>query len=222
MHKNSKIDKIGVEIEGGWLNGHKAIESVYGDGSVNIADYYSKDEDDSCEDDICGEVCSDPLPSLRNLGKWVREFYPDTTNETCGLHIHLSTKRHLDYALLMHKKFFDLFVNGMSEWGKKNLGNRSEEDKAFWKRLSGVNTYCRKEWKPIKQLQGDWERYTMLNYAAFRDHRTIECRLLPAFKDVEKSLRGIGFFVKLTDSYLKTMKPNDFTKKYLQEIESVL
>jgi len=48
----------------------------------------------------------------------------------------------------------------------------------------------------------------------------MECRLFPAFKNVDKSISGIAFFVRMVDYYLKHMTPNKYTEKYLDFIKN--
>ena len=106
----------------------------------------------------------------------------------------------------------------MEKWGQRHCSSRSSEDRSFWARFKGNNDFCVREHYPISQIKGQDDKYTRLNFCSWREHRTLECRLFPAFKTVDKSISGTAFFIRLVDNYLRTMKPNDYTKKYLQII----
>jgi hypothetical protein len=224
----SKLDKIGVEIEGGWTKGHKCLPNVHYDGSINlpIPEYHSIRwvrplSGWNKKYNVIGEIRSIPYSRLRSVEDWIKQNYPSVTNPTCGLHVHVSTKTLEAFSLFTQDRFYKLFLTGMEEWGKKHLGRTSEEDKAFWNRLEGKNTYCLRQFKPLRQLQGTDLKYTHLNFLAYREHGTLECRLLPAFSTLEKALLSVKFFVKLTDGFLEKAQPTTTTKKFLPLLQSI-
>ena len=194
----SFIDKIGVELEGAWDN---EPDNYYGDGSVEF------DNDCSCDSDPCecdsqynfiGE-CSGRGVSLSEISDWVRNNYPNETNWSCGMHVHVSFLSDQHYTILTDKKFYKYFLERMNDFGKRlNIKNKD-----FWKRLRGTNTYCQNKFIPDNQLITNCdERYTHLNFC-FGEHRTIECRLLPCFRDVDISIRAIEELIDIYESWLK-------------------
>lgn len=220
----SKINKIGVEIEGGWQKGHKVIPKICGDGSIVTAKGYRyiggipRMPGWDKIHNVMGEIKSSPCATIDSIITWMKQNYPSATNASCGLHVHVSTKKREDYALLTDESFYKFFLNGMEAWGKKHLSKTKTEDKSFWKRLNGNNEFCLRSWHPLDQITGMRGKYTQLNFAAFREHRTMECRLLPAFTTQEKAILGVTFFVTLVHNYLEKAKPTSETKKCLDRI----
>jgi hypothetical protein len=222
MHKKSKLAAVGVECEGLFKRGHSEHKNIYGDGSLEFssgedADYVDEYERDNC--DLVGEIASEPYANLRSLSQWIRRSYPDRVNKTCSIHCHISTKTIEDYALLMHKKFWNFFSASMEKWGKENCTSRARDDVQFWARFNGRNSFCLKNHAPIQQLRHNIDKYTQLNYQSFIYHQTLECRLFPAFRNKEKAISGVAFFVRIVDVYLKNNAPNEWTAKYLAELK---
>jgi hypothetical protein len=217
MHKNSKILFIGIEKEGAWESSRGL--NIGDDGSVNIPKATPIYDCEGGEGLISGEVRSEPFDKLRSLSQWIKRCHPDKVNQTCGVHVHLSVKKIEDFALLMHRKFFDVFLQSMTRWGQKHCSSRSYEDQWFRKRLNGENQFCLKEHYPILQLKYQREKYSMLNYQSYRNFKTIECRIFPAFRTVDKTISAISHYIRTVDFYLKHQKPNEYTQKYLAELK---
>lgn len=180
------VNKIGVELEGGW-NGNVPFQLEH-DGSVHVTADYT------------GEVPSPPLRP-QEVVSWMREHYPDAVNDTCGMHVHVSVKHQWHYARLMDKEFFDFLKTSLAAWGKK-LSIREEHP--FWARLRGGNDYCKDEFHPELQIQHrdkGGERYTMLNYTWSR-YRTVECRVLPGFAACEIAISAVLHLVNTFEEYL--------------------
>jgi len=178
--------KIGIEIEGGW--DYEPAADIYGDGSVSVGGDHS------------GEICSPPL-SLPKVQAWMRENYPSFTNSTCGLHIHISLKRNLDYSRLMSPNFYTYFLHHIEKWAEGYILKSSP----FWNRLRGANSYCRREFKADEQVlltHKESPRYTHLNYC-FSLHHTLECRLFPTFKQVEVACHAVRAFVDIVEAWLE-------------------
>jgi hypothetical protein len=183
------IDKIGVELEGGWDN---EPNNLKGDGSVDVPSDYS------------GEVVSPPLTFHKALN-WTVENYPDMVNDTCGLHVHISLKNNLLYSRLTSRRFYVYFLTRMTEWGKQAGLSPSHR---FWDRLEGNNTYCLKKFIPGRQIslqEKQEERYCHINYC-YSLHGTIEFRLLPMFNKKETAVKAITEIVYIVKDWLSMQK----------------
>lgn len=187
MRKLKHIDKIGIELEGAWA--HKPVGLV-NDISVNIpgATYY-------------GEVPSPPM-KLEEVEPFIKAFCPNLVNHTCGLHIHCSFKDNANVMLtLMDKKFYDYFLLRMDDFGRYMKFPKTHD---FWKRLNDQNRFCRRLFQPeiqIKSVQKDNNRRTHLNFC-WSMHKTLECRLFPAFSDPNCILSAVEVLVDCYETYL--------------------
>jgi hypothetical protein len=215
------IDKVGIELEGGWLDRPARIKD---DISVQITDPPPTcNHECHCPEcfpkgSLCGkkqyntgEVASNPI-SPRYAPRWVRKAYPDTHNQTCGLHIHTSFKSIKDYKKLMDKKFYEFFLKRFKKWGEER---KLPSNHPFWPRLRGENRFCYEGFIPEEQVQikvkndgnrrsnvtGKEIRRTHLNYC-YELHRTLECRMLPMFETPELANEAIEEYIQCIEDYL--------------------
>jgi len=185
------INKVGIELEGGWHQLKDTLHIVH-DGSVNIEAPYT------------GEVVSKPL-APHKIEEWLYFAYPDVLNETCGLHVHVSVKKPLYYAHLMELEFQTYLLEALLKWGHKT---KIRKDHPFWKRMKGENTYASFNFWPERQWnkkEHHGERYTALNYTWAR-FKTVECRVLPGFKQKETALEAIFTVIDAFESFLESKK----------------
>lgn len=190
--KLNKIHLIGVELEGGW---DECPDNFHEDGSVD------------CAGDTTGESVSDAL-TLTPLLKWIPRQYPDYTNESCGFHVHTSYRDNRDYETLMERKFYDFFLARITRWGKGYPIRNS----AFWARLEGKNSFCRKNFQPLNQAfvtDKSGPRYAQLNYC-WGLHGTLECRLFPMFKSSKTAQAAVCELISLIETYLLMNRPKPF------------
>lgn len=191
------VNLVGIELEGGWDN---RPHNFHGDPSV------------SCSGEIVGETISDPMKLSEALA-WTTKNYPNYSNRSCGIHVHLSFSNRLAYMQMLDKKFYDqVFLPQAEIWGKNN---KVREGSAFWDRLSGNNRFCLKGFEGEKQAKltsKNTLRYRHLNYC-WNIHNTLECRLFPCFQAKDKkgvpklAHNAIRFFYHLANNYLKAQKP---------------
>jgi hypothetical protein len=179
------IDRIGIELEGGWSDPPHA--ELHDDGSVEVDSEYH------------GEVRSSPESDTESWINFVRVNYPDEHNSSCGLHVHISLRTLYQHARLMDEHFHGYFLERIKEWARSmpQFGHRSQ----LWQRIRGNNTYCRDMWDPDRQLLGE-ERYRQVNFCAWRRHRTVEFRLLPMFDDPSVAIEGIKKIVQIVENFL--------------------
>lgn len=194
-----KVMLIGVEIEGGF-NRQVSGEEYHHDGSVDVS-----------TDGYLGEVVSRPMSTLDQVYEWIDRVYPDQSNSSCGTHVHVSFNNNLAYMQTMSQSFYDYFMDRMELWGKKA---GISEKSAFWSRLKGENRYCKRMPKAARVIQAQYQkmesdygtnRYYQLNHC-WSKHRTLECRLLPVFKDKKFTKAGVREFVSICNTYLKKQR----------------
>lgn len=182
------IDKVGVEIEGGW-DVQPPCGPVGSDGSVCVTA------------PIRGEIRSRPMKQWDTIEGYVNDNWPVHTDRTCGFHIHVSVKNTHLYSALMDKRFYDFFLARMEAWGRANDIQNAE----FWDRLKGQNQFCKKEWKPDNQAEvaskHATDRYTHWNFC-WTLHTTAECRLLPTFKKKHVAVKAVREVLSIVEEWL--------------------
>lgn len=195
------IDRIGVEIEGAWHPETSEMNArIYGDGSVyDVVCGYDENE---FGDYICqsGEICTAPLNSFMSLQTWLDSNFPEHTNQTCGTHLHISTKTIAEYNTVLSKDFYNSFVEMLHRYGDMYRQNVPDE---WFTRLEGSNEYCYDVYQPDRQLvdHKPSERYAFLNYC-YATHGTFEIRVLPAFDDGDDLLKAVKYIVKWVNAYI--------------------
>jgi len=205
------IRQIGIEIEGGWLPDR--IESYIGnhvyrhDGSVSM-------NSKICE---CGSNNDCECPRLKYVGECaflpkeeidiaiseLLESYPDKTNNSCGLHVHISlTNFEYTYLIWNWKEFYQSYMKFLRIFGETR---KIRSGSAFWERLNVGNQYCQlniNKRRVNRQLQnyGD-SRYCHLNFC-YCKHKTIEFRSAPAFQKKSLSADYVKSLYDFVNTYL--------------------
>lgn len=193
-----RIKAIGVELEGGWDS--PPPNELHRDGSVTVNANY------------VGEVSSSPLHDLAAMETWVRANYPTRVNNSCGLHVHLSTNE-LNYSRLMEPEFNQFFEGRMAEFLSIGLASGRPGYDLLRQRFQGLNQYCQKKFIPAQQLflkdrYGDTAthpRYAQLNFCYGR-HGTLECRMFPCFPSVDDGVAAVKSFYSTVFDYLGQFK----------------
>lgn len=174
------VDKIGVEIEGGFRYGRSLPADSGRDGSIRST--------------LPGikmlEIRSSP-DNLEGIRDFIFSHYPDYSNYTCGMHTHISLQDSEDYLRLVDDEFISFFKERMRLWGRIQKINKAH---LFWKRLNNQSlgkcrgvprtNFCKTNLTALeaaKQLLGGGDRYYFLNFAHYK-YGTVECRLFPVFK----------------------------------------
>lgn len=202
---NKYINAVGVELEGGWKAGRRSGGKISG---------YLLKGDSSVRDirmDITGEVNSLPMSKMRSIRGYFKYAYPDRTNDSCGLHIHLSFNSNQYYSKLMSSKFYYYFIREMGKYAS-TLALIDDRVK-FHHRLAGRNRYCRKEFEKsnyVYQVTEEYpsvaNRYNIINYS-YREFKTIEFRVFPMFSKWQVSYAVSEKLIELVTNYLKKCKP---------------
>lgn len=218
-----RVDKVGIEIEGFWLDlatARERAEDLTGrqgvsDGSVEGGGECHCDEEEACS---CGPTSGgrgwEFQTQAGTLGEALRQLtalYPDRTNRTCGLHIHLSLLHQDDYTLMCSDRFFVHYRDRMKAWGERLGVNPTSE---FWTRLNNGNQYTR-----TNDARADWphcdtrgsgaitecrDRYRQINFLAYAEHHTIEFRTLPMFQSAALAVSAVEELIEIVEGFLAT------------------
>lgn len=204
-----KVDKIGVELEGGW-------DKVFSDAVIehdhsvkNLPNEYILSSITGKAPKHIGEIPSKPFASLEELKVWLVKHYPIALNSTCGFHVHISLRKNLYYSQLMDRAFLKFFRSKATTWGKEEA---IPTGSPFWVRLSGKNKFCTSTFIPHQQSQliikeqNDARRYTMFNYC-FGMHGTMECRIAPMFPTAEQAFSWVKLVVETAEEWLSSRPP---------------
>ena len=153
-----------------------------------------------------GEITSEPR-TVDQVGIWVKRYYPQVVNESCGLHVHMSFKSAMHYQRLMVPEYTDVMIKYLLIWANEK---GFEKKHPIWERLGGNSTYCQRRFYADQQVQArgkDYHRdrpghrYTVINYC-WNMYNTLECRVLPMFEKVEEALGGINKVLDITNAFL--------------------
>lgn len=197
--------KVGIEIEGLWNNLRETRDRA------------NEEDLGGCQD---GSVRQNPTSNaegyefqtvpgtLREALSQLISFYPDETNDSCGMHVHVSFNVSTDASLLATQQFFDYFRARWIAWGEREhvWGRGSPDDTntargTFWQRLFGHNDYCRVNRSTERNILS-MDRYHQLNFSAWNEHRTVECRLLPMFKSARLGVSAVQELLAIFEDYL--------------------
>lgn len=196
----NRIEKIGVELEGGWE--HLPVGTILErDGSVHV------DGKNGVPISV-GELPSPPkVPAA--MWPWMRKYYPQHVNDTCGMHVHMSFESARHYQLLMVEDYQTTMLAYLEKWGKRQNLPKTHP---LWNRIAGKVRYCSLNFWPDKQAKApnksynmdrEGHRYTAINYCFAKDNcQTVECRVLPMFDNVEQSIDALKQVLLVTNACL--------------------
>lgn len=191
--------QMGAELEGSWASRKARAALVRGakvhdDHSVHIA------HGDP------GEIITRPHDNLEALLEDIRALWPESVNDSCGFHIHASFTP-MQGSIIATNAFYAYFKAEWAKWGSEQRLDRTHE---FWTRLAGRNKHAKDVFDPEMQLRptngvkpGE-KRYTLLNFFAWEKHKTVECRLLPMFANVEVTLSAVRCMSDIYNTYLSS------------------
>jgi hypothetical protein len=216
---STNIDRVGVELEGGW-NDAQDFE-IFGDGSVNVTANY------------VGEAHTYPRPYSLNdestIDAFNRQFenmYPDRVDNTCGMHVHVSFKSIGAYNAFVCNEFADWVIAGLKAWGanttSSNLKRRLAGENSFAETTYDAQTALR---QCLTRNKHDAPRYTAVNYC-YNTHGTMEVRVLPMFKDKavgQAAVKALIHLISLWDiaNSPKIRKPQQLAQSELPTGEPV-
>src|SRR3990167_5043534 len=233
----NRVYLVGVELEGGWNKLPQPDVSIVRDGSVviepqplptdqatrflELSRKYQRGTIQESEigefqkltrlmektrPKYVGEIPSPPL-DYGEVEKWMKTFYPQHVNNTCGLHVHMSFRTILTYQRLMAASYQATIIAELLKWAK---AEGLSKDNPLWDRLAGKSEYCQdKFWADdqVKTNRKDFDhnrpghRYTHISFR-WGEHQTIECRTLPMFVDPNQSIRAVKEVISITNAFL--------------------
>ena len=200
--RGGRVTKVGLELEGGWDREPLTRLGIKleGDGSVKFEDPTKPIPHQK------GELKSHPMPPVE-LENWVKIYYPQHINKTCGMHMHMSTKYALYYQMLMTVEYPSTIVKYMKEWAETN---KLPPEHPIWDRLAGKSKYCQHIFTADDQVltaRRDFDqnakghRYTVINYCHKR-LGTLECRLLPMMETADLAVSALNEILSITERFL--------------------
>jgi len=194
------IQKVGVELEGGWENRPSGYD-IHTDSSV------------SCRGTLKGESRTEPKKSVAELFEEINTKYPDDIDKSCGFHVHISLKEGM-YPALMEEGFYKYFLYRMGILAKyiRNAGNETDY-KNFLYCFGNHNTYCIRLFKPEEQMSGKEGRRSMLNFCSIKKHGTLECRLFPMFEKRSTARMAAYEYIDTVETYLSKYKIEKIEKE---------
>ena len=186
------------------------------------------DCDCECECDCCdgddvagqdGEIVSTVL-NENTIEGWLDENEDAIrqTNKTCGMHVHIGGLNRLEYGILMTPEFTEYLQDELTEWGKQ-VGLK--EGTEFFKRLKGLNTYCRDSYQAEAQkmdMDKNSSRYCIVNYC-WGLHQTVEIRVLPSFQMHKFRYKAIAKVIDIVHTFIDN---NNKPKIHSLEIKEVI
>lgn len=186
--------KVGIEIEGRFLDIHEVTRRA---NRGNLGHNQDSSIQYSPDNEACSPMEFQTEPgSIRHACQQLIDFYPDETDRSCGMHVHVSFNA-ADVMLLNTPAFFAYFKQRWNEWGTRmNLDPNGQ----FFRRLNGRNTFCRVITRTVDYQSQD--RYSQLNFSAWSDHKTLECRLLPMFKRTSLGVAAVQELLAIYEDFL--------------------
>lgn len=207
----NRIYRVGVELEGGWRKLPVGVQLAH-DGSVQV---YDDDPRDPPVPSVkvrslhVGELQSEPLESGK-FSAWMKQYYPQKVNDTCGLHVHMSFRSAHHYQMLMIPEFQLTMLTYIRKWAENEA---LPPDHPVWPRLNGASEHCQHKFFPdlqAKVQRKDYDRvheghrYTAVNYC-YSLHSTMECRLLPMMETSAQGIRAVQQVLDVTNACLRAL-----------------
>ena len=140
------------------------------------------------------------------------------TNKTCGMHVHVGGLNRLEYGILMTPEFTEYVQDELTQWGKQ-VGLKDGTE--FFKRLKGLNTYCRDSYQAEAQkmdMDKNSSRYCIVNYC-WGLHQTVEIRVLPSFQMHKFRYKAIAKVIDIVHTFIDN---NNKPKIHSLEIKEVI
>ncbi len=189
--------KIGIEIEGRFLDFAGTQARYRAAGLTGCGDGSIHSSPDSRARPY--EIQTKP-GSLREALDQLVSFYPDEADSSCGMHVHVSFPA-TDLTVLNSSEFFTYFKERWTTWG---TANRVRPGSAFWRRLRGDVDYCLPNTYNANRDVTACDRYVQLNFNAWSEHETVECRMLPMFAKQSLGVSAVQELISIYETFLAT------------------
>lgn len=195
--------KVGVEIEGRFLE-RSDVEDAVEESALTFNHDSSISSGRSDAEPL--EIQTSPGSVAEQL-RQLAQFYPDEADGSCGMHVHVSFAETDSLSSVCSPEFYEYFRARWEAWGRaEGLAQNSE----FFRRLTGGNDFCMPN-EPHSMLEPHHaDRYLQLNFRAWDEHKTVECRLLPMFKDARLAYSALVELVTIYEDWLGRDCPDLF------------
>lgn len=218
----NRVYRVGIELEGGWKVLPPGTMLVR-DGSVfrrdGVETYTPLGMSRPLQRQLVGELPSPVLvpyssdPNVLTMEKWLNQHYPQYSDFTCGLHVHMSFRNYFYWHQLMRDEkgqYMWTMVEFLRRWAEEKVAAKKlPKDHCIFERLKGESEYCQAVWHPDLQIvkrgkefdhHGHGHRYTIINFSGRT--QTIESRVLPMFASAELALSAIERTLQITSAFL--------------------
>lgn len=211
----NRIHRVGVELEGGWSNLNRETHLEH-DGSV---------QELRCPPGApnwrTGELPS-PVLQPSQMARWIKKYYPDVVNRTCGLHVHMSFSSIYHYQSLMVPDYPVTINHYVREWAKAEGFQPAHH---MFKRLNGASEFCAPNFWPDEQARHtkdhnrnrEGNRYTDINYCWSVFDGTMECRLLPMMDTAEQAILAVKLILDVTNACVFSLAVKNRGRRRLTE-----
>lgn len=211
----NRINLVGVELEGGWTKLQGELKPAR-DGSVFQHGFNPLDANITARLKHVGEIPLPPL-SVREFPTTMKLYYPHYVDQSCGMHVHLSTTKAFAYQRLMINRPYSYpgtIIEYIKRWAVRE---KLELKHPIWSRLRGESEYCQHLFQADEQAKTankDFDhhrpghRYTVVHFCWGR-YKTVECRLLPMMQDAEQGVRAVQEVINITNAFLAASKERE-------------
>ncbi len=198
---------------------HECVSIGCPTGNV-LVNYHHDGSVNSTLGTITGECVSNPCSTKEEFANFVKTYYPDRVNNSCGTHFHVSVLRDEDYTRLMSPEFYTYFKYKLIKWAREVF---DETHSAFWSRVAGQNRYCcpndlvecfhgRNVHDVKKQAEVTSKsdcRYAHINFCK-KLRGTIEFRIFHGISDPNIMIRAIDFITATMCSYIHEKRTESY------------
>lgn len=190
--------KVGIEIEGRWVNARNVEDRALAAGLGATGDASIRRSPDNLN---CTRHEFQTKPgTLRQAISQLLDFYPDETDSSCGMHVHVSYPN-TDLTLFYTDEFMVYARSRWETWGAKN---GLDPNSQFFRRLRGENDYCNVNSIDEDRSMEANDRYQQYNFASWEKHETLECRLLPMFRRASLGVSAVIELVSIYEDWLNS------------------
>lgn len=194
----NRVELVGVELEGGWVELPSGVNALEHDGSVFGGRTPAGVK-------YIGELPIGPaLPA--GIGELIRINHPQKVNQTCGMHVHMSFPTLWYYHLLMVPEYQKSIVHYLTLWAQEQ---KFKDTHHIWGRLRGESRFCQEQFWPDAQASQKRKghdqnvpghRYTHVHYCGRQN--TIEIRTLPMMDKIKTAISAVHKVIDITNASL--------------------
>lgn len=210
----NRVGRVGVELEGAWLQLPPGVMRLEPDMSVNFLKGDRNKPLFTPTDQTTFKIGELPSPGsgLERICMpgWITQNYPlpgGKIHRWCGLHAHMSFPNLRHYCQLADSPDYqETLLSELTKWAHSEGFPKKHH---IWDRLDGKDEYCTKNFWPELQMasqrdhdrQREGNRYTTVSYRWIPNH-TVEVRVLPMMDTAAQAIRAVNEVLDVTNAYL--------------------